>query len=408
MKQRLKRLPDRVRGLIRLCRDVSYSRNVNAYLVGGFVRDLFLKRENFDLDVVVESDGIAFAEELATRLHGRLTRHRRFGTATITHSHLHKIDVSTCRKEFYPASADLPVVSPGTLRDDLFRRDFTINAMAIQLSGRGFGVRIDYFEGHEDLKRKVIRVLHRNSFIDDPTRILRAIRFQQRFGFCLAPATGILLKRAVSAGMLLKVHPHRVRDDLILLLKEKKPLGCVQKIEQLAGWGFLSTQIKISAKTRCFLRMVSREAAWCNTRSTARKPLEEWLVYLMGILDALTVSQVRRLSRKLALRKDEERRLIGFKQFERKGIRGLMKENILPASLWKVLAPLSSEELIAVKSKYRDCRVQDDIRGLLVHSFFAPSIQSANCFTSLASSFGSEASILRTIGSCSRPMTSDI
>ena len=201
MKNYLNKLTPDLQDLVKVIRDISVLRSMPVYLVGGFVRDLILGVRNLDFDIVVEGDGIIFAEDLASRLKARLIRHKRFGTATVVPGHHIKIDIATARKEVYPKPAALPEVEFGTLKDDLKRRDFTINAMAISLSGGGL---VDFYNGKKDLLDRQIRVMHELSFVDDPTRVLRAVRFEKRYDFKIEAKTLGLLKKAVKATMLEK------------------------------------------------------------------------------------------------------------------------------------------------------------------------------------------------------------
>jgi len=202
MREYLSRLPYEIRDLVHRASGLARETNLSAYIVGGLVRDLLLGFKNFDLDIVVERDGIRFAEKFAAILKARLIRHRRFGTATVICRCGLKVDIATARREYYPQAGGLPVVSPGTLEDDLLRRDFTINAMAISINRADFGRIIDLFDGRSDLRDKKIRILHDLSFIDDPTRILRAIRFEKRYSFSIEANTLRLLKEASRKNML--------------------------------------------------------------------------------------------------------------------------------------------------------------------------------------------------------------
>ncbi|MCJ7655839.1 MAG: hypothetical protein MUO97_11200, partial [Dehalococcoidia bacterium] len=152
------------------------------YLVGGVVRDLFLSRANFDFDLVVEGDAISLARKLAKDSQAKLKIHSRFGTAKLNYPGF-SLDLATARSETYSKPGALPTVKPGKLKDDLIRRDFSINAMALCLMPHRFGELIDLYQGKDDLEHRLIRILHPNSFIDDATRILRAIRYEQRLGF---------------------------------------------------------------------------------------------------------------------------------------------------------------------------------------------------------------------------------
>lgn len=217
---------------IKIVREVADKNKLSAYIVGGPVRDMLLKVKNYDLDFVVEGDAIRFAVDLKRRLKGALKTHRAFGTATIAFKDM-RIDIATARKETYEKPAAYPDVEPAGIKEDLFRRDFTINAMAISVNKKYFGELIDFYGGYRDLKKKIIRVMHDRSFIDDPTRIFRAVRFSARLGFKIEPHTRRLIKESVLNGMLGEVNRGRVRKEIELLLKEKRPLRCLEVFSRL-------------------------------------------------------------------------------------------------------------------------------------------------------------------------------
>ena len=200
------------------------------YFVGGVVRDLFLGRANFDFDLVVEGDAISLAQRLAKDSRAKLTVHSRFGTAKLNYPGF-SLDLATARSETYSKPGALPTVKPGNLKDDLIRRDFSINAMALHLNPQRFGELIDLHRGKDDLDNKLIRVLHPNSFIDDATRILRAIRYEQRLGFKLEAETEKLLRRDVP--MLDTISGDRIRHELELILKEDEPERALRRAEEL-------------------------------------------------------------------------------------------------------------------------------------------------------------------------------
>lgn len=191
-----------------------------AYLVGGAVRDLLLGASSVDLDVALEGDAPAAAWELAERLGGRAMTHERFGTATVRTDDGFAVDLAGTRRERYAAPGALPDVEPALLPDDLARRDFTINSMAVGLSGDDLGSMHDPHGGEADLRAGRVRVLHPRSFVDDPTRLLRAVRYATRFGFALEPETERLAREAVASGALATVSGPRVRDELLDLLGE--------------------------------------------------------------------------------------------------------------------------------------------------------------------------------------------
>jgi len=189
------------------------------YLVGGAVRDLLLGERSLDIDLAVEGDVRSAARELARRLDGDVVGHDRFGTATV-HAPDLRVDLAMTRKERYPRPGALPEVEPATLTADLARRDFSINAMAIALQGDELGHLHDPFGGVRDLTAGIVRVLHERSFVDDPTRLLRALRYETRLGFQLDPETERLAREAAARSLLRLVSGPRVRDELLPLLEE--------------------------------------------------------------------------------------------------------------------------------------------------------------------------------------------
>ena len=204
----------------------------HAHLVGGFVRDLLLRNENFDIDVVIEGEGIRFATELARRFGARVRTHKEFGTAKLLFPDGFKVDVATARLEYYKAPAALPVVEHGSLKLDLYRRDFTINTLAISLNGNTFGELVDFFGAQRDIKEKSIRVLHSLSFVEDPTRVFRAVRFERRFGFQIGKFTLNLIKNAVKMSFLSKIKGARLWRELSLILLEADPGAILKRLQE--------------------------------------------------------------------------------------------------------------------------------------------------------------------------------
>ena len=205
----------------------------HAYLVGGYVRDSTLGRESVDIDIVVEGDGIKVARQLNAKLKGKLTSHAEFGTATIS-INSHRVDLASARTEKYSSPAHLPHVYPSTIVEDLNRRDFTINAIAMSISRENYGEIFDPFEGMSDIKKKLIRILHRNSFIDDPTRIFKALRYKNRFGFKVEEDTEHLMSEAIKSGMVSKLSGQRILNELELIFEEET---FQHTVEDLAYYG---------------------------------------------------------------------------------------------------------------------------------------------------------------------------
>ncbi len=203
------------------------------YLVGGTVRDILLEEPSFDVDVAVEGDAIAFARSLAEALAGRVRAHDKFGTAVVLYGEDERVDVVTARTESYESPGALPTVAPGSIEDDLFRRDFTINAMAASLARDDRGQLVDPFEGSADLESGRIRVLHDRSFLDDPTRIFRAIRYENRYGFRMDEHTAALAHDAVSKGHVHDLSGARMREELIALFEEGDVDHAIPRLAEL-------------------------------------------------------------------------------------------------------------------------------------------------------------------------------
>ena len=224
------------------------------YLVGGTVRDILLGEPSFDVDIAVEGDAIALARALAGALDGRVRPHEKFGTAVVLYGDGERIDVVTARTEFYDAPAALPTVEHATIREDLFRRDFTINAMAVSLKGDDFGRLVDPFGGRADLERGVIRVLHNLSFIDDPTRIFRAIRYENRYGFRMDEHTARLAASCIEMGLVGDLSSARLRDELVLLLEEGDVGHSILRLARARAPTARSIRTSPPTRRRCALR----------------------------------------------------------------------------------------------------------------------------------------------------------
>ena len=225
-----KQLPAELVSFMRTAGEVASSQGQSLYLVGGVVRDLLLGQPNFDLDLVVEGDAIDLAHQLAQAKQGKLITHPRFNTAKLQWDKW-SVDIATARSETYAKPGALPRVKPSSLSNDISRRDFTINTMAVCLNPSRYGELIDLYGGMDDLKHKIIRILHEKSFTDDATRILRGLRYEQRLDFQLEPVTLQLLKRDIP--MLDTISGDRIRHELELILKEEFPEKVLRRAEEL-------------------------------------------------------------------------------------------------------------------------------------------------------------------------------
>ena len=250
-------LPQQVLNLISIISEEADKLGRRVYLVGGVVRDMLLGYPNFDLDLVVEGDAIDLAQQIAGISQAKLITHPRFGTAKLDYGNF-TLDMATTRGETYAKPGALPTVTPGSLSDDLFRRDFSINAMAMSLTRNNFGELFDPYHGKSDLEHYLIRILHPKSFSDDATRILRAIRYEQRLRFKLEPQTAQLLKRDIP--MLDTISGDRIRHELELILKEKYPERIIKRLGELEVLQRINPALKGDAES-CQLLAVSFQKA---------------------------------------------------------------------------------------------------------------------------------------------------
>ena len=267
------------------------------YLVGGAVRDVLLAAESFDVDIVVEGDGIEFARALATALDGRCTPHQRFGTAIVRYAGDARVDVVTARRERYDAPGTLPAVERASIEEDLGRRDFTINAMAVSLGRTELGRLVDPFGGRDDLERGVVRVLHDRSFVDDPTRIFRAVRYEERYGFRLDAHSDDLARRSIATGLVGDLSSARLRDELVALLDDPGAAGGIVRLGELGA----------DRAIRPGLRG-DREAAQLYTRALALRDelgldVPAWRIGLAALARDLTGEQVEDWLDRLAVRR---------------------------------------------------------------------------------------------------------
>ena len=234
-------LPQQTNDLVKIvCREASELGH-KVYLVGGIVRDLILGYPNLDIDLVIEGDAVKLARQVAELTQAQVFTHSHFGTAKLGYGNF-TVDMATARRETYVKPGALPVVSPGIIKDDLSRRDFSINAMALSLVSNNYGELIDPYHGKEDLEHQLIRILHPESFSDDATRILRAIRYEQRLGFELETQTGELLKQ--DSPMLDTISGDRIRHELELILKEKYPERIIKRLGELGVLQRINSSLK--------------------------------------------------------------------------------------------------------------------------------------------------------------------
>ncbi len=258
---------------------------MHVYVVGGFVRDLLLNIENLDIDLVVEGDGLEFARQLAAELNAEVTPHTKFGTSVLHFKNGSHLDVATARSEIYKEPAALPTVQAGAIREDMDRRDFTINSLAIKLEPDGTRPLLDFIHGKTDLEQKVIRILHADSFIDDPTRIFRAIRFEQRLGFEFSPET----QRALSEGVptIEKLSGHRLLNELAAIFEEKRVPPCLLRLQKLGVLKIIEPELDLNEKDHIHLDRLKEELSKPDNRVSIGEadPVSVWLLGMFWPLD---------------------------------------------------------------------------------------------------------------------------
>jgi len=295
------RLPQHVLKILKRAGEVAARRHEEVYLVGGAVRDLLLRNTNLDIDLVVEGEGIPFARGLAEDFSGcRVRGHDKFGTAVLLFADGFKMDVATARHEYYARPGALPTVETSSIKRDLYRRDFTMNTLAVSLNPRTFGQVSDFFGGARDIKEKAIRVLHNLAFVEDPTRILRAVRFSSRFGFTIGKHTLNLIKGAIKLKVFDIVEGKRLLNELIHMLNEKNPLA---PLTAMAGYGILEAlhpSLTLSPKTLELIEAVSGVLSWWRFLFLKDK-LVPWWVYFLALTDTLNDEDFETVLRRFSI-----------------------------------------------------------------------------------------------------------
>jgi tRNA nucleotidyltransferase (CCA-adding enzyme) len=347
----LERLPSRHLDLLKQISRLAEERDLPVYLVGGVVRDLLLKREILDLDLTVEGDGIAFARLVAGRYRAGLAVFDRFATARLAFPDGLKMDIATTRQESYAQTAALPTVQPASIEEDLSRRDFTINAIAVQLNPRQFGHLLDPYGGQRDLLARTIRVLHKGSFHDDPTRIFRAIRFEQRFGFRLERTTMRLLAQAASANLIQQLSGPRLLNEILLLFAERDPVRAIERLVQLKLLRFLHRRLCYTKNVKRIVTAVPKSLVWWADRfpnATIDRPI----VYLMALSSESSPAVVATIIRRLALSREQAKKVSTIGRPVDRALKKLTERAaVRPSQVYHLLHDLPDEALVLLLAK---------------------------------------------------------
>ncbi len=289
------------------------------YLVGGFVRDLLLGRPSLDIDIVIEGDAIEVAEAIQQRWGGVLHVHPQFGTATVTPDSpaYPKVDFVTARRETYQRPGTLPTVEAGTIADDLQRRDFSINALAMRLEPNVFGTVVDKTDGLADLEAGVIRVLHERSFLDDPTRIFRAFRYAGRYRFQLAPDDVAHIGNALP--VLAQLSGERIRNEIDRVLLEENAPQIVQHLTQFGIFETISVGWQIDTTFTHEFRTAQQALTWAS-QHLADEPFQPNLVRWMALFGkTVPTYQIEAVSFRLVL-EHQLQKLVSRSQALQRGI----------------------------------------------------------------------------------------
>lgn len=354
------RLPSWVREIIDIAGTKADEMAVETYIVGGFVRDLLLNRENLDIDIVVEGDGIAFAESLSEVFDARVRSHKKFGTAVVILPDGFKIDVASARMEFYNKPAALPTVEAGPLKLDLYRRDFTINSMAIKLNRKNSGELIDYFGGLRDLKEKVLRVLHSLSFIEDPTRAIRAIRFEDRLDFHLGKQSLSLIKNAARLDFFDKVSPSRIFSEFQTILMGRKPINTLTRMSELDILRFVQPNFKTDVSFVKTSHEIEKVFDWYDLLFK-KENYDKWLIYLALLQKPLTIKEVEMMAKRIGFAAQSREKTSEIKRVSAKTMKKLEKEKIDDCTLYHQLYNLKIETLLFMMAATGNIRIKERI-----------------------------------------------
>lgn len=347
----LQRLPPTIVRLLRRLGRLADEEGIGLYLVGGVVRDLLLKKSNWDLDLTVEGEGISFARLVAERYGAGIALFERFATARLILPNGLKVDIASTRRESYANPAVLPDVRSASLDEDLFRRDFTINAMAIQLNSGYWGRLRDPYGGQQDLKNKMLRVLHDRSFVDDPTRIFRAIRFAQRFGFRLEANTERLLARAASTNLVARLSGPRLANEIFALMKEDRPDLAIGRLRRLRLLRFLHPRLRIEKQTERLMAALPQAIGWWECHYP-KISLDGPLLWVMALLAHAPPSVISGITQRLQLSAAQARALEWAGEKTSRISQILSDDALLrPSQIYRLLSELPDEALALVLAK---------------------------------------------------------
>jgi tRNA nucleotidyltransferase (CCA-adding enzyme) len=371
----VEKLPPPVLSLLKEIGQTATKSRTQAFLVGGMVRDLLVGSPTIDLDIVIEGDAISLARSLARTLGAACAVHPRFGTATMTAKDGTKVDFATARTEYYDHPAAYPTVETSSIQNDLYRRDFSINAMAVTLTSQRFGTLLDFFGGWDDLQKRSVRVLHPLSFVEDPTRIYRAVRLEQRLGFSIEEGTERLIHLAIRKKLMYRLSGKRILGELVLILREERPLPAIARLHVLKVLGLLHPSLQKHRSLPAVLRRLPETLSIFSSRHPGEE-IQPWLLYLFALFDRLTTGDLAGLAVSLEIPSPIASRALHAKQIvgHWEALVHSGKE-ISPAAAWRVFGKAGVEEVLLAlaKTRKKPCR-ELLLRWLETLRFMRPTI----------------------------------
>ena len=361
------RLPQKMLELLESAGELGAELGWEVYAVGGFVRDILLGRPNLDLDLVVEGDGIEFARKFAERVEGRVKAHSKFKTAVVIMKDGQRVDVATARLEYYEYPAALPTVELSSIKMDLYRRDFTVNALALRINPGRFGQLVDFFGAERDIRNRTIRVLHSLSFVEDPTRILRAIRFERRFDFQIGGQTMRLIKNAVNLQLFSKLSGTRVMHELQWIMNEEDPLACLNRMQELGIMEAIHPLLKLTRERIQILTELVKVHNWYKLLYL-EPTITPWKLYLLGMTMGVKRNQIGQISTRLHFTQKEERDFYHLRDMIGDALMKLMgwKEGTSKLSrLYAILHPIPIEGVLFLMARSRKEHIRRNISQYL-------------------------------------------
>lgn len=370
-------IPKEIIDILKDCGTIASDMGYKAFAVGGFARDLMLNRGNpnknraFDIDIVIEGDGIKFAKKWAKKNRYKIKTHEKFRSAIViiptpfNDEQNLKVDIATARLEYYKKPGALPTIEPSSLKLDLFRRDFTINTLALSINPENFGTLIDHFGALKDIKEKSINILHNLSFLEDPTRALRAVRFSARFGFNIGKHTSKLIKNTVRKELHGATSGARIGDELKNIFSEKRPLQCLKKAHEFKIISLIDNNLVWDrAREKTFTSAVDI-CKWYKLLYT-EKPINSNIVLLLALTETLTMKDLLALTKRLSFSSSLIKKVIKNRSSAIRVLENLTKGKYKKTSTkYFALKGLETELILYIMAKAKNDKIKKTLSNYI-------------------------------------------